>query len=537
MMFALKLLGLTMLTALAAPPNLVFILTDDAGYGSFFNGAVITPSLDDLAQNGVSADMYSYRFCSPTRAAFLTGRYPWRVTSTICTNAVCNYLPATVPMGVHTGYSMLPKRLQEKNYTAYHVGKWHEGLYAPQFTPLYRGFNRSNGFLSGGEDHYTLAGDLGTGRGCNVSLGMVRDAFIDNKTAPQAVGQYTGTRFMNAAVDFIKAHDASAPLFMYLALHNTHAPIEAEPADVALYNKTFPWKLQHTYYAMTTAVDRTVGAVVAALKDKGLWDNSLLVWTTDNGAPVQVAGSNGDLRGGKGSNWEGGVRERAIFSGGLIPPARRGATLPRAKGAFHVADVHATFLARAGLSLDDPNPRAPTPVDGIDVYDWVLGNVDKSPRTELGMPLDHLNYNVTLGITGAYIKGDLKLIVGVPTQPDNALASSGVEQATWYGGPPLYFTPNASMPSPPIGQSACHNTVPPFACLFNLTEDPTEHVDIAATRAELLAPMMADFLALNDTFHPPPIVPPDERDGLCAVVLENDNFAAPWRTAPLPQDM
>ena len=105
---------------------------------------------------------------------------------------------------------------------------------------------------------------------------MTRDAFIENKTAPEVVGTYTGTRFMDAAVDYIRGHDAAAPLFMYLALHNTHGPIEALPEDIALYNKTFPWKLEHTYYAMTTAVDRTVGAVVAALKSRGMWENTLV---------------------------------------------------------------------------------------------------------------------------------------------------------------------------------------------------------------------------------------------------------------------
>jgi arylsulfatase A-like enzyme len=520
-------LSLLSVTAQTAAPNLVFILTDDMGYGSVFNGATIIPHLDALKSEGVTADMYSYRFCSPTRAAFLTGRYPWRITSTICDGRVCNYLPATIPMGTHLGYSMLPQRLKEKGYVSYHVGKWHEGLYAPQFTPTYRGFNRSNGFLSGGEDHYTLAADLGVGA-CDGKV-STRDAFIENKTAPQVVGEYTGTRFLNAAVDYITGHDsAAAPLFLYLALHNTHAPIEAEPADVALYNKTFPWGLQARYYAMTTAVDRTVGAVVAALKSKGMWENTLLIWTTDNGAPVQVGGSNGGLRGGKGSNWEGGVRERAIFAGGLVPPARRGVTLPRSTGAFHVADAHATFLARAGLPLIDPNPRAPTPVDGMDVWEWVTGHTPLSPRTETGMPLDHLNFDYTLGLQGAYVKGALKLIVGGP---------SGEAQASWFGGPPLYFSPNQSHPHPPINQSACSNNVPPFACLFNLTEDPTEHVDLAATRPDLLGQMMADFLALNKTFHPPWIVPADEKAMLCATAMENDNVAAPWRTEPLPQDM
>ena len=97
------------------------------GYGSVFNGAAIIPHLDALKSEGVAADMYSYRFCSPTRASFLTGRYPWRVSSTICDSRVCNYLPATIPMGVHLGFSMLPQRLQqEKGYVTYHVGKWHE---------------------------------------------------------------------------------------------------------------------------------------------------------------------------------------------------------------------------------------------------------------------------------------------------------------------------------------------------------------------------------------------------------------------------
>ena len=202
---------------------------------------------------------------------------------------------------------MLPKRLQEAGFVSYHVGKWHEGLYAPHFTPLYRGFNRSNGFLSGGEDHFSLAGDVSLGN-CNVKGALpVRDAFIENRTAPEVVGQYTGTRFADAAVDYINAHDASTPLFLYAALHNTHAPLEAEPEDLAIY-ANISWKPQRTYYAMMSAVDRTVARIEAALRARGLWDNTLLVWTADNGAPVQVGGSNGPFRGGKGSNWE--VRPR-----------------------------------------------------------------------------------------------------------------------------------------------------------------------------------------------------------------------------------
>ena len=121
------LLGLFCGSVFGSPPNLVLILTDDMGYGSINNGVVKTPSLDALAAEGVRADLYSYRFCSPTRGAFLTGRYPWRLTSTLCDARVCNYLPAHIPMGIHTGYSMMPERLAEAHYYSYHVGKWHEG--------------------------------------------------------------------------------------------------------------------------------------------------------------------------------------------------------------------------------------------------------------------------------------------------------------------------------------------------------------------------------------------------------------------------
>jgi len=349
-------------------------------------------------------------------------------------------------------------------------------------------------------------------------------------TAPEVVGQYTGTRFADAAVDYINAHPAATPLFMYVALHNTHAPIEAEPADLALY-ANITWKPKQTYYAMMSAVDRTVARVVAALRARGMWDNTLLVWTADNGTPVTVAGSNGPFRGGKGSNWEGGVHVPSLFAGGLVPAARRGVVLPRSAGALHIADVHATFLARAGLSPADPNPRAPTPVDGIDVWPWIVGDVPTSPRTAAGLPLDHLRIEGTAGqnasTTGAFIKGDLKVIVG------NA---RGEEQASWFGGPPDYFSPNASG-KPNITAAACSGARAPFGCLFNLTADPNEHDDLAAARPALMAEMLRAFHAFNATYHPPPIVPPSEEAAACAVAVASGNVAAPWRAAPLPQDM
>ena len=108
---------------------------------------------------------------------------------------------------------------------------------------------------------------------------------------------------------------------------------------------------------------------------------------------------------------------------------------------------------------------------------------------------------------------------------------------TGFGGPPDYFTPNQSMPDPSMAFSACSNAVAPYGCPFNLSADPTEHVDLALQLPEVLAELMADFAALNASYHPPLIVPADESAQLCAVAAENDNIAAPWRSQPLPQDM
>jgi arylsulfatase A-like enzyme len=222
---------------------------------------------------------------------------------------------------------MLPEKLASAGYVSHHVGKWHLGLYAPEFTPKYRGFNTSYGFLTGGEDHFTQAGDVGST--CGPHRAKVHDIWETNATAPQYQGQYTGYRINDVAMELIESHasvyGADTPMFMYLALHNTHAPIQAEKRFTDLYPHVTD-TLERTFYAMVSTVDETVGNVTRALKGTGMWNNSLVVWMTDNGSPIQVAGTNYPLRGGKGSQWEGGVRVPAVVSGGVLPQTRRGAT-------------------------------------------------------------------------------------------------------------------------------------------------------------------------------------------------------------------
>ena len=105
------------------PPHVVFILTDDLGwnYPGYHNPEVITPTLDALASGGVRLEShYAYKYCSPTRGSFLTGRYPWSLAS-----VRCNLIPSSIPEGVHLDYKMLPQSLATAGYVSHHAGKWH----------------------------------------------------------------------------------------------------------------------------------------------------------------------------------------------------------------------------------------------------------------------------------------------------------------------------------------------------------------------------------------------------------------------------
>jgi len=507
----------------ATLPNIVFILTDDQGYNfpGYRNPEVITPTLDTLANEGVKIDeFYTYQFCAPSRGSFLTGRYPWRLPSTRI-----NFIPAYIMDGTQLNFTMVPQRLASQGYVNYHIGKWHQGLYTPAYTPLYRGFNYSNGFLCGGEDHFEQYGDLSVGN-CNQSKTTpdIRDIFVQNRTDANLIGNYTGTRFADAAVDYIKLHAekySTSPLFMYLALHNTHAPLQSLPQFTNLY-KNYTWETQQQYYAMVSTVDSSVKNVTDTLKALNMWDNTIVFWATDNGAPPQVGGSNYPLRGGKGSNWEGGIKCPAFVSGGYIPTNRRGTTVNN--GFMHIVDLYSTFLTLGGITNTSDPDGSFAPIDSLNMWPWLMGQVPTSPRTT--MVIDHNMYDVVdNGITGAMRSGNYKLLVGGP---------AGELQSTWYG----WFTPNASHPNPSLDYYACSNKIsktnPYPGCLFDLVQDPTEHNDLASTNPTLFYKLYNEFLSYNTSYHPPVDNPPGDEAGLCKAAIASNGIVTPWRSEPLP---
>lgn len=279
------------------------ILTDDLGYHApgFVNSDMITPNIDYLATKGLSLlEHYTYKVCAPSRAAFLTGRWPYKNSATYRNYGV----------GAHDGvdlrFTMLPARLSNAGYVTHHIGKWHQGFYRYAYTPMARGFSSTNGFLSGHVDHFTqeklFKEKLFEETACSFP---VYDIWVDNVNDPSVRGVYDDLRYITEAQSIIEQHNQAHPLFMYIATHNVHAPLQAPAAYMNKYGAFSANKDQQTVYAMVTVIDDVVGAVTAALKARGMWNNTVLVWTSDNGATT-TGGSNWPLRGAKKSNWEGG---------------------------------------------------------------------------------------------------------------------------------------------------------------------------------------------------------------------------------------
>jgi arylsulfatase I/J len=368
----------------AAKPNIVFILCDDLGWKDVgFHGSDIkTPNIDRLAETGARLEEYYVQpMCTPTRAAFLTGRYPIRY------GLQTAVIPSAGRYGLATDEWLLPQALKEAGYATAIVGKWHVGHYDVKYWPSERGFDQSYGPLIGEIDHFT-----------HESHG-VTDWYRNGKLVKEP--GYDTELFGADAVRVIKEHDASSPLFLYLAFTAPHTPYQSPKK----YQDMYPGiadPLRRTYAGQITAMDDQIGAVIDALEKRNMRDNTLIFFVSDNGGTrsnmfageAEVKGelppNNGPYRDGKGSVYEGGTRVAALANWpGHIKPGV-------VNEMMHVVDMYPTFVALAGGQLGKNKP-----LDGVDV--WSAISEDKpSPRQDVV-------YNVEPYRAGVR-KGDWKLV-------------------------------------------------------------------------------------------------------------------------------
>ena len=303
---SLLLAGCTAAVDEEQPLNFVVIMADDLGYGdlSTYGGWIDTPNLDRMASEGLRfTDFHSNgAVCSPTRAALLTGRYQQRAGVPIVIFAP-EHLPTHVD-GLQDVEWTFAEALQEAGYATALFGKWHLGYY-PQYNPMRHGFAEFKGYVSGNVDffsHVDGAGRFDWWHGAEQS---------DERG-------YVTTLINQHAVRFIEER-AGEPFCLYLAHEAPHFPYQGPDDDPAGFRKAGGFsgrqelsdeQLRQKYYEMVTEMDRGVGAVLDTLNRLGIAERTLVLFFSDNGATSD--GSNGELRGHKGSVWEGGHRVPAI---------------------------------------------------------------------------------------------------------------------------------------------------------------------------------------------------------------------------------
>jgi arylsulfatase A-like enzyme len=359
----------------AGRPNVIFILADDLGRHDcgFMGGTEIkTPHLDRLARSGTNLDaFYVQPVCSPTRAALLTGRYPMRHGLQV--GVVRPWAQYGLPLEERT----LAQRLQEAGYTTAIVGKWHLGHFRPEYLPTRRGFDRQYGHYNGAIDYFTHVRDGG--------FDWHKDDKVnrDEGYSTQLLGE--------EAARFIVANAGQKPFFLYVPFNAVHAPHQAPPEYLQQYSH-LP-RPRRQYAAMLTAMDDAVGKIVDAVRKAGVSQNTLIIFSSDNGGPRPgVVTDNGKFRAGKGTLYEGGVRVVAfatwdghITAGGTI-------TEP-----IHIVDWYPTVLKLCGAPADKQQPA----LDGLDIW----------PTITQGNPTPHdailLN---TAPNSGAIRMGQWKLI-------------------------------------------------------------------------------------------------------------------------------
>lgn len=333
-----------------AKPNIVYFLVDDLGHTDVgFTGSkeIRTPNIDKLAKGGAILDsFYVQPVCSPTRSCLMTGRY---VTRT----GVYSIVSPGASWGLPLEERTLPQALREAGYTTAITGKWHLGEFKPEYQPTQRGFDHQYGHFFGAIDYF------------KHTRGAKTDWYRDDK--PLAEEGYSTELVAKEACRLIREKPADKPLFLYVPFNGVHGPHQVPESYPAAYPDLTG--VRKTMAGMVSSVDAAIGQIVAALEEKGLRDNTIILFSSDNGGPSPgKVTMNTPLRAGKGTTYEGGIRVCAFANWpGRIP-------VSTIKEPIHAIDWYATLLKLAGAS-----PEQKLKPDGLDIWP-VLTSGAKSPH-------------------------------------------------------------------------------------------------------------------------------------------------------------
>jgi arylsulfatase A-like enzyme len=359
--------------------NILFIITDDEAYSDigYRDATFHTPTLDGLANAGVKLErFYAQTSCSPTRAALMTGLYTHAVEmgEQFPLNHGDN---RTIPLDL----TFFPQYLRSEGYHTVGFGKWHLGMKTVEHLPTSRGFDYFIGNMDAQVEHYLyqvgFACTSGKDPYCGIDNGLT--VLENGRPVTEYIGKnvYFTELIAEKAVNQIVAHDASQPLFMYFAPAAPHGPLQAPQRYIdscsQVVNPPNTTENGRTMIcAKLAAVDEAVLNITNALKQKGMYEDTIIIYMSDNGGIIDNGAINGNFRGQKASFFEGGVRTPAFISG--VPLTNNGCT--SFDGMVHVTDLSATVLKLAGSAQFDKG-------HGFPLYDADLAGCPSIDRTEL----------------------------------------------------------------------------------------------------------------------------------------------------------
>lgn len=328
--------------AAARQPNIVVLLADDLGFADvgFRGGEIETPSIDRLAREGVVLDRYYVApICSPTRAALMTGRDPIKL------GIAYDQINPWNNVGLAPGETTLAEILKADGYQTALVGKWHLGHAQQHQLPNAQGFDHFYGHLQTNTNYYKHTRENG-------------HDLQENGKPVQASGEYLTDLEAREAVRFIRERDPSRPFFLYVPFTAPHSPMQAPKATIDKYAKLPNTAYRRVYAAMVDEMDQAIGQILAALDEEEIAEQTIVVFSSDNGGSDVYGGVNAPLRGFKGQTFEGGIRVGAAirWPDGL----EGGRTVDQM---MTVMDMLPTLASAAGVPI-----RSSVPLDGIDLW-------------------------------------------------------------------------------------------------------------------------------------------------------------------------
>eukprot|EP01060_Flectonema_neradi_P000502 TRINITY_DN10315_c0_g2_i2.p1 TRINITY_DN10315_c0_g2~~TRINITY_DN10315_c0_g2_i2.p1 ORF type:complete len:532 (+),score=121.66 TRINITY_DN10315_c0_g2_i2:45-1640(+) len=473
-------------------PHIFMVIVDDYGWGDvgyhgakMASGDSLTPTIDGFVKEGIELNRhYVHMMCTPTRSSFQSGRLPIHVTTGLCS-------PCDKSGAIPRNMTGIAAQMKKAGYATHQVGKWDAGMTTPHHTPKGRGYDSSLNYFGHGNWMWTEAEWLGSENGrTDFPAPTIIDFWDTDKPAYHLNGTgYEEYIFRDRMLDILHNHNQSVPLFLQYDSKIAHYPLQAPPSYQDKH-KDIDQMNRRVYWSMISFLDDQLKNITDTMKELNMWDNTLMVLSSDNGGPVmsergdcnstsgvdgkqntdighaaacfngETGASNWPLRGGKHNVFEGGIRVNAFVSGGYVPEAKRGT---KEEGMIHITDWYTTFCSIAGVPAVDPWAASSglPGIDGLDMWPLLSGRNDTSPRTTILVNKELLIHN-----NWKYIP------------PKTVLTGDA------RGGPQY---PNATTATDPIENHKM--TCPSEGCLFNLDTDLYETTNVAAQNPDVVKMM------------------------------------------------